>query len=67
MRNLLLFLFSFTVSTALKQFNFSNDFESYSEGDYIGLENTTWTTWSGTTGNSEDDGKKPKIFMYNNH
>ena len=54
MRNLLLFIFSFTLSTALAQFNFSDDFESYSEGDYIGTENTTWTTWSGTTGNSED-------------
>ena len=54
MRNLLLILFSFTASTALAQFNFSDDFESYTEGSFIGVENANWTTWSGATGNAED-------------
>jgi len=33
---------------------FSDNFESYSVGDYIGTSNPSWTTWSGTTGGSED-------------
>ena len=33
---------------------FSDDFESYNAGDYIGVESTEWTTWSGTTGGNED-------------
>lgn len=33
---------------------FSDDFESYNEGDYIGQKSATWTTWSGNTGNAED-------------
>jgi hypothetical protein len=34
--------------------NFEDDFESYNEGDYIGLSNSTWTTWSGNVGTTED-------------
>ncbi len=34
--------------------SYSDDFESYSVGDYIGVESATWTTWSGTTGGAED-------------
>ena len=30
------------------------DFESYSVGDYIGVASSVWTTWSGTTGTTED-------------
>ncbi len=33
---------------------FSDDFENYSPGDYIGVVSPTWTTWSGTVGGSED-------------
>lgn len=54
MKNLYTFLFSFIFLSASAQFNFSDDFESYQVGDYIGVENTTWTTWSGATGNTED-------------
>ncbi len=36
------------------QFTFSDDFESYSVGDYIGSNSSVWTTWSGATGGSED-------------
>ncbi len=33
----------------------SEDFESYSPGDYMGVVSPTyWTTWSGTTGGAED-------------
>lgn len=33
---------------------FSDDFESYSAGQYIGVVNSTWTTWSGSVGGTED-------------
>jgi hypothetical protein len=34
--------------------SFSDDFESYNVGDYIGANSSNWTTWSGTTGGAED-------------
>lgn len=33
---------------------FSDDFESYSSGDYLGASSNDWTTWSGSTGGTED-------------
>jgi len=36
------------------QFSFSDDFETYAVGDYIGSNSTVWTTWSGATGGNED-------------
>ncbi|MCR9172914.1 MAG: Omp28-related outer membrane protein [bacterium] len=33
---------------------FSDDFEGYNAGDYIGPPSTEWTTWSGTEGGAED-------------
>lgn len=33
---------------------FSDDFEGYVLGDYIGANNPSWTTWSGATGGAED-------------
>lgn len=33
---------------------FSDDFESYAPGSYIGPQSASWTTWSGTEGGSED-------------
>lgn len=33
---------------------FTDDFESYTVGDYIGPNSSQWTTWSGTEGGSED-------------
>ena len=41
-------------SVANAQFSFSDDFESYTVGDYIGANSSVWTTWSGATGGSED-------------
>ncbi len=40
-------------STANAQL-FSDDFENYAVGDYIGPASTEWTTWSGTEGGAED-------------
>lgn len=49
---LAILLFSTTLLQA--QFSFTDDFESYTVGDYIGEADTLWTTWSGTTGGTED-------------
>lgn len=34
--------------------SFSDDFESYTTGSYLGATSSNWTTWSGNTGNSSD-------------
>ena len=52
-------LFTLFIVTALAaganaQALFTDDFESYAEGDYIGVQSSVWTTWSGSTGGSED-------------
>ena len=49
----LLFMSALVVG-ANAQTTFSDDFESYAEGDYIGVESPVWTTWSGATGTAED-------------
>ncbi|MGC6490889.1 MAG: T9SS type A sorting domain-containing protein [Flavobacteriales bacterium] len=54
MKTVYTILFSCIAFTTTAQFSFSDDFESYSNGDYIGVENVNWSTWSGTTGNNED-------------
>ena len=33
---------------------FSDDFESYAVGSFIGPQSSSWTTWSGTEGGAED-------------
>lgn len=33
---------------------FSDDFESYNVGSYLGLQSTEWTTWSNADGGAED-------------
>ena len=33
---------------------FSDNFDSYTVGDYLGNSSSNWTTWSGSTGGSED-------------
>jgi uncharacterized protein YjdB len=40
----------FTISAQ----TFSDNFDSYKAGDYVGVVGTDWTTWSGTVGGSED-------------
>lgn len=54
MKKFYLLLTLFSLSNLLFAQSYSDDFESYSVGDYIGVESDTWTTWSGTTGGAED-------------
>lgn len=42
------------VNIASAQFTFSDDFESYTAGSALGPQSSTWTTWSGTEGGTED-------------
>jgi hypothetical protein len=39
---------------AAAQFSFTDNFESYTAGTYLGSNSPTWTTWSGTEGGTED-------------
>jgi hypothetical protein len=54
MKNQLLVLIITFVSTFSFSQIFSDDFESYAPGSYIGPQSTSWTTWSGTEGGAED-------------
>jgi thiol-disulfide isomerase/thioredoxin len=54
MKHLLLIAGLIYSSLAMAQFNYSEDFESFEEGDYLGVVSPSWTTWSGTTGGTED-------------
>jgi len=55
MKKRLLFLFTLVMSSAyLSGQVFSDDFESYSVGDFLGVASGEWTTWSGNVGSSED-------------
>jgi len=56
MKRNLLFLLAFMLTTgmAFGQVSFSEDFESYNVGDYLGASSADWTTWSGATGGAED-------------
>ncbi|MFT4759965.1 MAG: hypothetical protein ACI9XO_001499 [Paraglaciecola sp.] len=51
---LLLAAMFFASMTTFAQLSFSDDFESYTVGDYIGNVSADWTTWSGATGGAED-------------
>ncbi|MBM3185519.1 MAG: Omp28-related outer membrane protein [Bacteroidetes bacterium] len=46
------------IGTFLSTFSFSqiftDDFESYAAGSYVGPQSTSWTTWSGAEGGAED-------------
>lgn len=42
------------VSLGMNAQSFSDDFESYNVGDYVGQQSSNWTTWSGNTGSAED-------------
>lgn len=48
------FIFLLFAGTAVAQVSFSDDFESYSVGDYVGSASADWATWSGATGGAED-------------
>ena len=54
MKKPLLLLVGTIVSTLSFSQIFSDDFESYAPGSFVGPQSTTWTTWSGTEGGAED-------------
>jgi len=55
MKRLYLFILSLFTVGALQAQLFSDDFESYNVGDYLGVVGgANWTTWSGSTGGAED-------------
>lgn len=54
MNKILLFLLTTLVASLSFGQLFSDDFESYAPGSYIGPQSTSWTTWSGAEGGAED-------------
>jgi len=56
MKKNLLFIATFllTSMTSFGQVTFTDDFESYYVGDFVGVVSPLWTTWSGATGGAED-------------
>ena len=52
-KTLLLFMMGCICSVSFTQ-TFSDDFESYTSGSYLGANSPDWTTWSGTEGGAED-------------
>ena len=54
LRNLLLILLCLGTMSAITAQDYQDDFESYDVGAYIGVESSAFTTWSGTTGTTED-------------
>jgi hypothetical protein len=54
MKKPLLILIGTFVSTFSFSQLFSDDFEGYALGSYVGPQSTSWTTWSGTEGGAED-------------
>lgn len=53
-KNLLLIFICLGLVTSVSAQSYSDDFEGYNVGDYIGNESNSFTTWSGTTGGAED-------------
>lgn len=54
MKKPILFFMSLVVSGAIFSQTFSDDFESYTVGSYLGSSSPDWTTWSGAEGGAED-------------
>jgi hypothetical protein len=54
MRKLFTFVLGGLLCVNLSGQTYSENFDSYSVGDYIGVVSSEWTTWSGTTGGQED-------------
>lgn len=54
MKKSILFLMSVVASSTIFAQTFSDDFESYAVGSYLGTSSADWTTWSGTEGGAED-------------
>lgn len=54
MKKSILVFMSIVVSSTIFSQSFSDDFESYTVGSYLGSNSADWTTWSGTEGGAED-------------
>jgi hypothetical protein len=54
MKKITILLSSLLVAGAVNAQLFTDDFEGYTVGDYIGPNSTEWTTWSGVEGGAED-------------
>lgn len=55
MKKALLLFFSFLLLNSMMMAqSFSDDFESYGVGDYLGLSAPEWTTWGNAVGTAED-------------
>jgi len=54
MKKLIFLLSSVLFTAGVNAQLFTDDFESYTNGQYLGLASTSWTTWSGTEGGAED-------------
>ncbi|RYD81363.1 MAG: PKD domain-containing protein, partial [Sphingobacteriales bacterium] len=58
-KTLLLVLFSMlSISYAIAQRTYFDNFDSYKAGSYLGTSSSKWTTWSGNTGSSAADDTK---------
>ncbi len=54
MKNIILFFLAFLfINNTIAQ-SFSDDFESYTVGSFLGVSSSEWTTWSGSSGGNED-------------
>ncbi|RMG88176.1 MAG: T9SS C-terminal target domain-containing protein [Bacteroidetes bacterium] len=49
-----LLAFMLVAGFSFGQYTFSDDFESYAPGDFLGVVSPTWTTWSNNVGTTED-------------
>ena len=54
MKKITYLLSSFLIATGVNAQLFTDDFESYTNGQYIGPASASWTTWSGAEGGAED-------------
>jgi hypothetical protein len=54
MKKILLLSFAFSISFFNFGQLFSDNFDSYTVGSYLGPQSLTWSTWSGTEGGAED-------------
>ena len=54
MKKILLLSFAFSISFFNFGQLFSDNFDSYAVGSYLGPQSLTWSTWSGTEGGAED-------------
>lgn len=54
MKKGILILTSIAITSALNAQLFTDNFDSYQAGTYLGPQSATWTTWSGAEGGAED-------------